>query len=191
MMTNKEQSASIHFSRSIGVDVHKNLFVCCAVAMQDNKPQVVEERRFGGFYQDLEEATDWCISHNPEIITMESTGIYWEFFAYRLLDRGLLVNVVNPTHVKGLRGKRLTKRMLHGLQTSVFSVQQIVRLSPARNLESFVFSCVIALVWSENCRAKRTAFTSSSTVNASSCPLPFPICQARMPRKPYKACLTV
>ena len=110
MMTNKEQSASIHFSRSIGVDVHKNLFVCCAVAMQDNKPQVVEERRFGGFYQDLEEATDWCISHNPEIITMESTGIYWEFFAYRLLDRGLLVNVVNPTHVKGLRGKKTDKK---------------------------------------------------------------------------------
>ncbi len=110
MTTNKEQSASIHYSRSIGVDVHKDLFVCCAVAMKDNKPQVVEERRFGGFQQDLEEATEWCISHNPEIITMESTGIYWEPFAHLLLKRGLLVNVVNPTHVKGLRGKKTDKK---------------------------------------------------------------------------------
>ncbi len=110
MTTKKEQSASIHYSRSIGVDVHKDLFVCCAVAMIDNKPQVVEERRFGGFHQDLEEAVEWCISHNPEIITMESTGIYWESFAYRLQDRGVQPNVVNPAHVKGLRGKKTDKK---------------------------------------------------------------------------------
>ncbi len=110
MTDNIEQSASINYTRSIGIDIHKNLFVCCSMSMENKNPQIVEEKRFEAFQQDLDAAAEWCISQNPEIITMESTGIYWEALAYKLKDRGLQVNVVNPTHVKGIRGKKTDKK---------------------------------------------------------------------------------
>lgn len=137
----KEQSASIHYSRTIGIDVHKDLLVCCAMAMVDEKPQVVAEKRFGGYLQDVQEATEWCLSHNPEIITMESTGIYWEPLAYSLLDSGLQVNVVNPTHVKGLRGKKTDKKDAAWLASiSFFSTtnSSFIPSEPFRDLRLFV-----------------------------------------------------
>ena len=100
----------VHFRRAAGIDVHRNSFVCCILDLVDTETQVVAEGTFETFFPDLDKIADWLAKYNPGIITMESTGIYWESLAYRLQDRGMPVNVVNPAHVKGLRGKKTDKK---------------------------------------------------------------------------------
>ena len=109
-----------HYSRVIGIDVHKELFVCHAMLKDSDGKLQEEEQRFGTFHKDIRDVCSWVESWQPEIITMESTGIYWEPLAWTLRDAGFPVNVVNARHVKALRGHKTDSKDAAWLATISF-----------------------------------------------------------------------
>ena len=49
---------------------------------------------------------EWVASFKPELVVMESTGIYWKS-PYATLERhGLKISVVNARHVKQIPGRK-------------------------------------------------------------------------------------
>lgn len=70
--------STVNFS-TIGLDVHKNRLVACAVHVQhDAKGREVHEKEYfesTGTYSGRQRLTEWCSSQNADLILMESTGI--------------------------------------------------------------------------------------------------------------------
>ena len=73
--------STVNFS-TIGLDVHKNRLVACAVHVQhDAKGREVHEKEYfesTGTYSGRQRLTEWCSSQNADLILMESTGIFWK-----------------------------------------------------------------------------------------------------------------
>ncbi|WP_281709694.1 IS110 family transposase [Anaerobiospirillum succiniciproducens] len=106
--SNSSSNAFVHNS-SIGVDVHESLMVCVYQKADPLTGQVYEEKfETGTTKKNLNDLIDWIKSLNPEIILMESTGVYWFSFYDLLEDNGLsdITVVVNPREVKAIKGKK-------------------------------------------------------------------------------------
>jgi len=95
------------YSCSVGIDVHLNLLVVCVIIQheQDSEPEV-QQRQFGGFKKDRKEMAQWIASFSPDIVVMESTGIYWKSPYTALENQGILATVVNAKHVKKVPGRK-------------------------------------------------------------------------------------
>lgn len=66
------------YKRIIGLDVHQAKISACAVAEQADGTVTVESREFGGFKRDRRALAEWAKSFGPDVVVMESTGIYWK-----------------------------------------------------------------------------------------------------------------
>ncbi len=101
----------VHMS-SIGIDVHEALMVCYYHSVDPTTSVLTKELLETGTKKvDLEGLVDWILEKNPEIIVMESTGVYW-FALYDLLEEAGLKSityVVNPRDVKAVKGKKTDK----------------------------------------------------------------------------------
>lgn len=94
------------YRRVIGLDIHQAKISACAVSEQSDGSVVVETREFGGFKRDRQELAQWSKSFEPEVVVMESTGIYWKS-PYAALERvGIAAWVVNARHVKTVPGRK-------------------------------------------------------------------------------------
>jgi len=94
------------FKRVIGLDVHQAQITACAIMEQADGTVVIDERQFGGFKRDRQALTEWTRSIAPELVVMESTGIYWKS-PFAALERvGIIAAVVNARHVKAVPGRK-------------------------------------------------------------------------------------
>ena len=94
------------YKRVIGLDVHQAQISACAMLEQADGTVTIERREFGCFKRDRTALADWARSHNPEVVVMESTGIYWKS-PYAALERvGIAAWVVNARHVKAVPGRK-------------------------------------------------------------------------------------
>lgn len=120
------------YKRVIGLDVHQAKISACAVSEQADGTVVVEHREFGGFKRDRRMLAAWAQSFGPEVVVMESTGIYWKS-PYAALERiGIHVWVVNARHVKTVPGRK----------TDVADAQWLATLARAGLLRaSFIPPC--------------------------------------------------
>ena len=67
---------SLHHS-VIGLDVHQAKINACWIHQNEQGEKTVEHREFGGFQRDRRALAQWAAACHPEIVVMESTGIYW------------------------------------------------------------------------------------------------------------------
>jgi len=66
----------------------------------------VEHREFGAFKRDRRALAEWVRTLGPDLVVMESTGIYWKS-PYAALERvGIAAWVVNARHVKNVPGRK-------------------------------------------------------------------------------------
>lgn len=94
------------YSRVVGMDVHQAKISCCAHIAQADGTIKMEHREFGGFKRDRRAMAEWVRGHAPEIVVMESTGIYWKS-PYAALERvAIRAWVVNARHVKNVPGRK-------------------------------------------------------------------------------------
>ena len=92
-------------NRVVALDVHQAEINSCAI-IADEDGMRVEERAFETFKRGLRALVDWCLKIKPEVVVMESTGIYWKS-AHAWLERaGLNCMVVNAHHVKNVPGRK-------------------------------------------------------------------------------------
>lgn len=97
--------ASIH-KRVIGLDVHQNKISACGIAEQADGSVTVVHCEFGGFKRDRQALAQWAREFAPDVVVMESTGIYWKS-PYAALEKvGIAAWVVNARHVKTVPGRK-------------------------------------------------------------------------------------
>jgi transposase len=90
----------------VGIDVHLALICVCIIVAEPGLEPVVHRREFGGFQRDRRAMADWIASFQPEIVVMESTGIYWKS-PYAALEKvGIQAQVVNAQPVKKVPGRK-------------------------------------------------------------------------------------
>lgn len=92
-------------SRVVALDVHQAMITTCAI-VADADGVRVEERTFETFKRGLRALTAWCLAIKPEVVVMESTGIYWKSPHAWLERAGLNCMVVNAHHVKNVPGRK-------------------------------------------------------------------------------------
>jgi len=66
----------------------------------------VEPAEFGGFKRDRQALAEWVAARRPEVVVMESTGIYWKSPYAALEGVGIVATVVNARHVKTVPGRK-------------------------------------------------------------------------------------
>jgi transposase len=89
----------------IALDVHQAMITACAI-VADADGVRVEERTFETFKRGLRALTQWCLAIAPEVVVMESTGIYWKSPHAWLERAGINCMVVNAHHVKNVPGRK-------------------------------------------------------------------------------------
>lgn len=94
------------YRRVIGLDIHQAKISACAVSEQSDGSVVMEMQEFGGFKRDRRALAQWAKSFDPEIVVMESTGIYWKSPYASLESVGIAAWVVNARHVKTVPGRK-------------------------------------------------------------------------------------
>ena len=92
------------YKRTIGLDVHQAQISACAIMEQADGSVVLERREFGGFKRDRKALAQWAHSIGPDVVVMESTGIYWKSPFSALEAVGIVAWVVNAHHVKAVPG---------------------------------------------------------------------------------------
>lgn len=92
---------------AVGIDVHLNLLVVCVIiASQNGEEPIVHQREFGGFKRDRRAMAQWIAAFSPDIVVMESTGIYWKSPYAALEQVGIRAYVVNAFHVSKVPGRK-------------------------------------------------------------------------------------
>jgi transposase len=94
------------YKRVIGLDVHQAKISACAVAEQADGTVTVEHQEFGAFKWDRRALARWAKERCPDIVVMESTGIYWKSPYAALETAGIAAWVVNARHVKNVPGRK-------------------------------------------------------------------------------------
>lgn len=92
---------------AVGLDVHLKVIVACVIVQRDDHSEPeVHHRQFATFQNGRREMAQWIASFQPEVVAMESTGIYWKS-PYAALERvGIRAMVVNAQHVKKVPGRK-------------------------------------------------------------------------------------
>jgi transposase len=94
------------FRCAVGIDIHLALLCVCIIIAEPGAEPVVHRREFGGFQRDRRAMADWIASFKPDIVVMESTGIYWKS-PYAALEKvGIHARVVNARQVKKVPGRK-------------------------------------------------------------------------------------
>ena len=94
------------YQRVIGLDVHQAKISACALAQESDGTMVIEQREFGAFKRDRRALAQWARQFGPQVVVMESTGIYWKSPYAALEAVGIAAQVVNARHVKTVPGRK-------------------------------------------------------------------------------------
>ena len=92
--------------RVIGLDVHQAQITACAIIEDEHGEHQVEQRQFGTFKRDRKALAEWAAALRPDLVVMESTGIYWKCPYAALEAAGVPTLVVNAKHVKNVPGRK-------------------------------------------------------------------------------------
>ena len=88
------------------LDVHQAKLTVCMLYANEAGEVITELKEFGGFKKDRRAMSDWIASFNPDLVVMESTGIYWKSPYAALEKHGLRIDVVNARHVNKVPGRK-------------------------------------------------------------------------------------
>ena len=94
------------YKRVIGLDIHQAQITACAIIEGDDGVTRVERCQFGAFKRDRHALAEWAQKLAPELVVMESTGIYWKSPYAALETVGIRAHVVNARHVKNVPGRK-------------------------------------------------------------------------------------
>lgn len=94
------------YKRVIGLDVHQAQITACAIIEDADGTTRIERCQFGAFKRDRHALAEWARTLSPELVVMESTGIYWKSPYAALEAVGIRAHVVNARHVKNVPGRK-------------------------------------------------------------------------------------
>jgi transposase len=92
--------------RVLALDVHQAKITACALVEHANGNMEVIKREFGAFKRDRRALAQWALEIGPQVVVMESTGVYWKSPFAALEAVGIIAWVVNARHVKAVPGRK-------------------------------------------------------------------------------------
>ena len=92
--------------RVLALDVHQAKISACAIVQGEDGRLICLRREFGAFKRDRRALAQWARELAPEVVVMESTGVYWKSPFAALEALGLNVWVVNARNVKTVPGRK-------------------------------------------------------------------------------------
>ncbi len=92
--------------RVVALDVHQAKITACAIIEHDDGRTEITKRDFGAFKRDRRALAQWALEMAPEVVVMESTGVYWKSPFAALEAVGIVAWVVNARHVKAVPGRK-------------------------------------------------------------------------------------
>jgi hypothetical protein len=90
----------------IGLDVKIEQVTATALVVDQDGQTNPQVRVFGTCMDDLRQMVLWCQSLNPDVVCVESAGVYWLSPYWRLGELGLNVEVFNAQSVKNVPGRK-------------------------------------------------------------------------------------
>ena len=96
------------YLRAAGVDVGKRFVVACVRAPDPRRAGrwLLETERFDTTAEAIRGLRDWLSEHAVEVVALEATSDYWRAVYYPLQDAGLNLMLVNPAHLRGIKGRK-------------------------------------------------------------------------------------
>jgi transposase len=93
--------------RSAGVDLGKRFLVACVRVPNPKRVGTwsLQTERFDTTMAELRRLRDWLGQAAVEVVVLEATSDYWRSVYYLLAQR-LNVMLVNPSHLRGIRGRK-------------------------------------------------------------------------------------
>jgi transposase len=153
------------YKRVIGLDVHQAQITACALIEGPDGQTQIERQTFGAFKRDRRALASWCASHKPDIVVMESTGIYWKSPYVYLEGVGIRALIVNARHVKQVPGRK----------TDVADAEWLATLARAGLLRSSLYrrlSCAPYVSRRANARSSVARSRPRRTGSARCWPMP-------------------
>jgi transposase len=96
------------YLRVAGLDLGKRFLLACVRAPNPARAGTwsLETERFGTTPGETRRLRDWLVQRRVELVVMEATSDYWRPVYYPLQDASLNLMLVNPAHLKGIRGRK-------------------------------------------------------------------------------------
>ena len=106
-MGRREVADEVIYLRAAGVDLGKRFMVACVRVPNPDRPGtwLLETAKFGTVPREARRLLAWLLEHRVEVVVLEATSDYWRFVYYTLQPQ-LNLLLVNPQHLKGIRGRK-------------------------------------------------------------------------------------
>ncbi|WP_329056577.1 IS110 family transposase [Amycolatopsis sp. NBC_01488] len=107
-MTKSSARDEVLYLRAAGVDVGKRFVMACVRTPDPRRAGrwLLETERFDTTAGAIRDLRDWLTEHAVEIVALEATSDYWRAVYYPLQDAGLNLMLVNPAHLRGIKGRK-------------------------------------------------------------------------------------
>jgi transposase len=107
-VSRQDVADEVLYLRVAGLDLGKRFLLACV--RTPNPARVgtwsLETERFGTTVAETRRLRDWLLERRVELVVMEATSDYWRPVYYTLQDVSLNLMLVNPAHLKGIRGRK-------------------------------------------------------------------------------------
>lgn len=122
------------YRRCCGIDVHKKSISVCVLPPVGNGSMGSKQETFRTFTRDLKRLRAWLLQCKVSEIVMESTGQYWRP-VWNILEGAFpRLLLMNPQHVKGLKGHKTDRIDAHWLASKLQNEELKGSFIPPRDI---------------------------------------------------------
>ncbi|WP_405542517.1 IS110 family transposase [Streptomyces phaeochromogenes] len=106
-MARQDVKDEVLYLRAAGLDLGKKFLLACVRTPCAKRPGTwtLETERFETTGADLRRLMAWLLERRVEVVVLEATSDYWRHLYYTLQPH-LNLMLVNPAHLKGIRGRK-------------------------------------------------------------------------------------
>lgn len=106
-MGRHEVKDEVIYLRAAGVDLGKRFMFACVRVPNPKRAGtwLLETEKFGTAPREVRRLLAWLVQRRVEVVVLEATSDYWRFVYYTLQPE-LNLMLVNPQHLRGIRGRK-------------------------------------------------------------------------------------
>lgn len=106
-MARQDVKDEVIYLRAAGLDLGKRLLLACVrtPCAKRSGTWTLETERFGTTPAEIRRLLSWLLERQVEVVVLEATSDYWRHLYYTLQPQ-LNLMLVNPAHLKDIRGRK-------------------------------------------------------------------------------------